>query len=384
MSSIQTIEEFIPLPLGKTFVRWDFIPQIRNDNPSTKVEEDSSTPLSLPTDDPPLLFMLHGATVPNWQFDDIVEELLGNSTHEVYRILRMDLYGHGQSARPKDVRYNLNLFVEQVLDVLGALNLLNDDINSGKKRLVGIGHSMGSAVLSAVASSATTTRSTVFQQLILVAPMLDYITLNPHSRLLNIPIVGENLMQYAIIPKLKERRRQRYGAIGKAELGERFVKDIEYTAMSSGDNDDDDAELTFDEVLLRMFRHGAVGDQSEVYQSLGDVMQSSSSQRSIKVHVMHGSNDTVANGKQIEQIIGMLGKKMECSTEERRWNTFDCNACFGNGSTNNDELDRTNHLEERGVTYTELDGLEHNMLLSHPQVCANIMSSFLLMSDANH
>lgn len=97
-------EEFISLPHGKTFIRWDSVGGNTNND---GVVSSSSTL--------PILLMIHGGTVPSWQFDGVLPELLNNDELKGYRILRLDLYGHGQSAGPGDVKYNLDLFVTQVL-----------------------------------------------------------------------------------------------------------------------------------------------------------------------------------------------------------------------------------------------------------------------------
>lgn len=319
-----TIEEYISLPLGKTFIRWD------------NVERTSEHSNQL-SSSRPVLLLLHGATVPSWQFDALKPELIRSNTLKHYRVLSIDLYGHGRSARP-DTKYNLDLFAAQVIDVI-------DQCCIGCPRIVGLGHSMGAAVLAQVVSI----KQQIFRRLILVAPMLDYKSLNPLSRLLSVPVVGEALMQNSIVPTLKKRRMTRYNAIGMPELGDRFINEIE-----SRDN-----EISFSEMLLRMFRHGAVGDQTAVYQRLVDTVSigSSGSTKSLKIHVMWGSEDNVANEKQIIQILCQLGK-VEGSAKLM------------------DEPGRA-QLEQNGVTFNKLEGLEHNLLLSHPKICADDMLMFL-------
>lgn len=34
-------------------------------------------------------------------------------------------------------------------------------------------------------------------------------------------------------------------------------------------------------------------------------------------------------------------------------------------------------LEHHGITYNKVEGLEHNLLLSHPEVCADEIMNFL-------
>ncbi len=166
-------------------------------------------------------------------------------------------------------------------------------------------------------------------------------------------------MHRVIIPKLKERRRKRYGAIGRSHLAERFVREISATTTSSNGDDED---ITFPEALLRMFRHGAVGDQSDSYIRLGELPMRNGCWDGdghdrggrwtrIRVHVMWGSRDDVANEDQIYGILGWLGR-------------------LGRRCRKDSEEDGA-ALERRGVTFAVMEGLEHNFLMSHPEICAD-------------
>ena len=84
-------DELLNLPQGETYIRWD------------GPEKGS------------VLLMVHGATVPHWQFDELVPILNAAGI----RTLRLDLYGHGDSARPP-MRYSMDVFVAQVRDTLEA------------------------------------------------------------------------------------------------------------------------------------------------------------------------------------------------------------------------------------------------------------------------
>ncbi len=304
----------------------------------------------MPPDDSasrPVLLLIHGATVPSWQFDAIVPELINTTALKQYRVLRIDLYGHGRSARP-DVEYNLDLFVSQVIDVIEHCCI-------GCHHIIGIGHSMGSAVLAKLVSM----KRDIFHCLVLVAPMLDYKSLNPHSRLLSLPVVGEALMRNCIVPTLMKRRVLRYSAIGMPELGDRFAMEIQTKHCPSSDNVGSDIE--FSDMLLRMFRHGAVGNQYDAYQRLAEhqkmvSIENNNANGLLKVHVMWGEHDNVANERQITSILCRLGG-------------IDCV-----------DVDRTQIktcLQKKGVTYKKLKGLEHNLLLSHPRICADEMTMFL-------
>ncbi len=79
--------------------------------------------------------LVHGFSVPYFVFDPTFN-FLGRAG---FRVLRYDLLGRGFSDRPY-TRYNLELFVNQLKDLIGALNL---------KKVNLIGLSMGGAIASA-------------------------------------------------------------------------------------------------------------------------------------------------------------------------------------------------------------------------------------------
>ena len=328
-------EEYISLPHhGKTFIRWD--------EPTF-----SRACLSSSTDTPaahatcrkeigiPIILMLHGATVPHWQFDNIVPHLTAEEggTSSVYRTLRIDFYGHGDSAYP-DTTYDIALLIDQVLGVLSVLYSRGQISKSTP--LIGLGHSLGAAVLAGVAASSSSSSSNTngssgnikFGQIILVAPLLNYKELNPHTRLLSIPVLGEVLMECVIIPQLRKRRRRRYDAIGCGHLGEAFVQQ----SMKPG----------FSRALLRMFRDGCVDDQAALYRALASM--------TYDVRVMWGSDDTVASEKQIFRILHMIQ-----------------GGCAG----------KKNDALHQKISWEIMNGLGHNLLMSHPKQCADSIRIFL-------
>lgn len=111
-------------------------------------------------------------------------------------------------------------------------------------------------------------------------------------------------------------------------------------------------ELSFGSMLLRMFRDGAVGDQTECYERLGGALKRNND-RTPRVRVLWGSLDAVADEGQIRRIIHLLG---------------------GGGGDGRDE----SSSDGRGpVSFSRMEGLEHNLLLSHPEGCAEDIASFL-------
>src|SRR5262245_51336182 len=64
------------------------------------------------------LVLVHGATVPLWEFDRLAPELHAAG----FRTLRFDLFGHGLSDRPA-CDYTLELFAKQTLELVEASSL---------------------------------------------------------------------------------------------------------------------------------------------------------------------------------------------------------------------------------------------------------------------
>lgn len=87
--------------------------------------------------DAPALVLVHGLAASTHWWDAIVPELAG-----AYRIVRIDLLGHGRSAKPGGPGYRLP---EHARRVGAALDQL------GVAKAVGIGHSTGGLVVTALA-----------------------------------------------------------------------------------------------------------------------------------------------------------------------------------------------------------------------------------------
>jgi pimeloyl-ACP methyl ester carboxylesterase len=68
--------------------------------------------------DAPMVVLVHGFSVPYYIWDPTFDTL----TAAGFRVLRYDLYGRGWSDRP-DARYNPDLFDQQLVQLLGALDI---------------------------------------------------------------------------------------------------------------------------------------------------------------------------------------------------------------------------------------------------------------------
>lgn len=183
------------------------------------------------------ILLVHGATVPHWEFDLLVPHLRATAS----RIVRFDLFGHGLSDRPS-VRYDFDMFLGQALAVVDALRPAHP--------LTLLGHSFGAAIAAAIADE----RPAIVGRLVLVAPLLDFMRGSLWAKAFALPGVGSPLMRRIGLPALERRRERRYAAIGADHLTPRFVAQ----ARAPG----------YAEALASMFANGALGDQRERYRRL--------------------------------------------------------------------------------------------------------------------
>lgn len=123
----------------------------------------------------PIVF-IHGfgASLDTWRY---LEEALKNN----YRLILLDLKGHGYSDRPRDDRYALQDHAAIVLGLMEHLNL---------KNAVLVGNSYGCAVALMAALRAQQSSSERVAALVLIAGSLDREDLPFYLRLMRLPIVG--------------------------------------------------------------------------------------------------------------------------------------------------------------------------------------------------
>lgn len=184
------------------------------------------------------VLMLHGATVPHWEFDRLVPFLNAAGL----RTIRPDFYGHGHSARPR-TRYGHALFVRQALSLLDALEMQSPvDL---------LGHSLGAAIAARLAVAAPAR----IRRVILGAPLVDYMENVPATRYLRWPLLGEALTHGYVVPMLRRRRARNYAPIEDGRFVGKFMRQLELPG--------------FGRALLSMFRSGALGDQRDAYEALG-------------------------------------------------------------------------------------------------------------------
>ncbi len=207
--------------------------------------------------------MIHGATVPGWEFDRLAPLL----QQAGFRTLIPDLYGHGLSARPH-IRYDYRLFNRQIEELLLKLEI---------NRPVDIfGHSMGAAI----AAEFTQQNPDAVRRLILAAPLVNFTGLMTSTRWVALPAIGELLMPLYIKPMLIRRRRKRYQNIEDGRWVGMFIRQIKIPG--------------FGFMMLSLLRCDTLGDQSARYLALN--------RQTHKILVMRGDDDAIMPQFQFEQL----------------------------------------------------------------------------------
>jgi pimeloyl-ACP methyl ester carboxylesterase len=215
----------------------------------------------------PTVLLIHGATVPGWEFDRLLPWL-----HDAgFRTLQVDLYGHGYSDRPR-ARHDHALFVRQIAA------LLDNIASSGTLHVMG--HSLGAAVTAHLACHAAGRLG----RIVLAAPMLDFVGDTRATRILHVPILGELVVHGYVLPMLVRRRRHRYTPIDDGRFAEMFRHQLKKPG--------------FGRSLLKLVRDGALADQSAAYECLKS--------RGSNVLLLRGNEDVIISVDTITRIRRLL------------------------------------------------------------------------------
>jgi len=227
-------------------------------------------------EDGPVVLLVHGATVPEWEFDRLRPHLVQAG----YRTVSPDLFGHGYSDRPL-ARHDLDFFSRQLVELLDTIGVTQP------VRL--IGHSLGAAVGARLACD----HPARIDRLVLAAPLLNFIANAPWARALSMPRLGERVARLYAVPMLVRRRTRLYRGI---EDG-RFVLKFKQQLLKPG----------FDRTLVALFRDGALADQSDLYRQLSDIRH--------PALLVWGENDSILPAAQREALKRLI-PHASCSSFE--------------------------------------------------------------------
>lgn len=223
------------------------------------------------------LVLVHGATVPLWQFDRLVPIL---HRHGI-RTIRLDLFGHGYSDRPY-LAHDAALFTRQVVELLDLLGV-GDGVDL-------LGHSLGCAI----AARLMLADPGRFHALIMIAPVLNFLQANPVARLLRVPLLGELMVKSYVVPMLVRRRTHRYRNIQHGRFVQMFREQLSLPG--------------FDRSLLSLVRGDALGDQRPHYAAINTLAN--------PVLIMSAAGDQISMPAQIDCLRGLLPNAEYCEVED--------------------------------------------------------------------
>ena len=198
-----------------------------------------------------VVVLVHGGTVPMFTWDAI-SPILATAG---YRVLRYDMYGRGYSDRPS-VAYDRELYLNQLLDLLDALNL-HEPIDL-------VGYSLGGGIVADFAARYPQRVS----RLALISPVV-YNFKTP--RIFRIPVLGEFLARIIGIRTVTKRANSMYEG---TSFFQRHADLFAEQTIFKG----------FQFSLLSMIRSDALGDYRNSYEAVGKQKRS--------VLLMWGSRDT--------------------------------------------------------------------------------------------
>jgi pimeloyl-ACP methyl ester carboxylesterase len=192
--------------------------------------------------DGPVVVLIHGATIPAWDWDFQMDDLVGAG----FQVLRYDKYGRGRSDRP-NLEYDRNLYLRQLAALLDALGL-KDPVDL-------VGHSLGGAT----ATNFTSIHPKRVRSLVLVSPVVDSVDTRAPFIICGIPILGPFLVRTVMVNTLTDRAANLWKAAGKnSDRYERlFVRQTTYEGFESS--------------VISMFRTDAVGDYRDAYRRVGEL-----------------------------------------------------------------------------------------------------------------
>lgn len=123
----------------------------------------------------PIVFLHgYGASLDTWR-------LMEDALRTKYRLVLVDLKGHGYSARPHDSKYSIEDHGEIVIGLINHLALEN---------VVLVGHSFGAGIAFVAALEANKTSPEIVSSLVLIGTTFDVGDLPFALRLLGTPVIG--------------------------------------------------------------------------------------------------------------------------------------------------------------------------------------------------
>lgn len=211
----------------------------------------------------PLVVLIHGFSVPSYLWQPTYEHLLAQG----FSVLRYDIYGRGFSDRP-DQAYTMDLYVEQLSELLAALNIV--------KPVSIVGLSMGGAVAAHFAAAFPDQTQSVS----LFAPLIQT-PVKEEMRPLLQNGVGEYLSAVVLVPKItSDSSKAVFDQSSFPDWEQRFTPQTHYKG--------------FRRAILSSIRNLAGKDFSPAYQALA--------KHNIPVQLIWGTEDQTLPFKDSELV----------------------------------------------------------------------------------
>ena len=192
--------------------------------------------------------LIHGFSVPYFIYDPTFKFL----TNAGFRVLRYDLYGRGFSDRP-DARYDIDLFVNQLTQLLDALRFGSTGTGAGSRPVNLIGLSMGGLI----ASTFTGQHPERARKIVLIDPAgARPLSLPPMIRLMILPLVAETIL--SLVPSETLIRSGSKDIFDPAHV-DHFMSQYRVQLEYKG----------FRRAILSTIRNGILGSSIHVYERLG-------------------------------------------------------------------------------------------------------------------
>jgi pimeloyl-ACP methyl ester carboxylesterase len=192
--------------------------------------------------------LIHGFSVPYFIYDPTFKFL----TNAGFRVLRYDLYGRGFSDRP-DAHYDIDLFVNQLTQLLDALHFTSAGLSPGSRPVNLIGLSMGGLI----ASTFAVRHPDSVNKLVLIDPSgARNIFLPPMIRLMTLPVVAETIL--SLVPSETLIRSGSKDIFDPAHV-DHFMSQYRVQLEYKG----------FRRAILSTMRNGILGSSIHVYERLG-------------------------------------------------------------------------------------------------------------------
>ena len=211
--------------------------------------------------DAKVVVLVHGATVPMWNWDQQVQALIDAG----FRVLNYDQFGRGYSDRP-DVIYDQELYRRQLRELVDKLGL------AAPFDLIGLSLGGGTAV------NFTARHPERVDKLVLISPVINNFKV---PSFFGIPILGEFLARVAGIRVIAKRFASLVGNHPESEKYTRLF--MEQTTYKG-----------FQRSMVSMLSNDAFGDYYPAYQTVG--------KQNRDVLLIRGTGDTEFTPQMIDDI----------------------------------------------------------------------------------